>query len=244
MTSKAASGYFVESVWFWIKENVPKLKKICPETNKKRLHVNYLLVQVIFRQLLAETAGNRYLRRFLPTSAHIQLWNWIPAIAGNFARASFTVYFLRKFGANVLKNSWEKKIQITYRKYNEKSAEAEKSKAKFSQKQMKTLWNMIFPFWIPIILVAIFEFLGETDTNFLVLFHYVNWNGQASKTRKSMRKTCCKYTTMNFDTTSIVVKLIRSKRVSRSGGKGVENFPCFNMTYRPWNPPWVVHQCI
>ena len=33
--------------------------------------MNYLRAQVIFRQLRAETAGNRYLRRFLPASAGI-----------------------------------------------------------------------------------------------------------------------------------------------------------------------------
>ena len=36
-----------------------------------KLHVNYLRAQVNFRQLRAETAGNRYLRRFLPASAGI-----------------------------------------------------------------------------------------------------------------------------------------------------------------------------
>ena len=36
-----------------------------------KLHVNYLRAQVNFRQIRAETAGNRYLRSFLPASAGI-----------------------------------------------------------------------------------------------------------------------------------------------------------------------------
>ena len=36
--------------------------------------MNYLRAQVNFRQLRAETAGNRYLRRFLPASAGIFTW--------------------------------------------------------------------------------------------------------------------------------------------------------------------------
>ena len=38
---------------------------------QKRLHVIYLRAQVNFRQLPAESAGNRYLRRFLPATAVI-----------------------------------------------------------------------------------------------------------------------------------------------------------------------------
>ena len=35
LTSKAASGYFGQSVWYWIKGNVPRVEKIRPDTNKK-----------------------------------------------------------------------------------------------------------------------------------------------------------------------------------------------------------------
>ena len=35
LTSKAASGYFGQSVWNWIKGNVSRLEKIHPETNNK-----------------------------------------------------------------------------------------------------------------------------------------------------------------------------------------------------------------
>ena len=42
-----------------------------PGREQWKLHVNYLRAQVNFRQIRAETAGNRYLRRFLPASAGI-----------------------------------------------------------------------------------------------------------------------------------------------------------------------------
>ena len=41
---------------------------IPPDTNNKRLHVHYLWVQVNVNQLPSETAGNHYLRRFVPAS--------------------------------------------------------------------------------------------------------------------------------------------------------------------------------
>ena len=58
-----------------------------------RLHLIYLQTPGNFRQLLAKTAGNRYLRRFLPASSgFFYLRISLPtAFAGNFARASFTV---------------------------------------------------------------------------------------------------------------------------------------------------------
>ena len=54
LTSKATSGYFGQSNWNWIKGNVHKFEKIRPDANNK----NFM-----------ETAGNRYLRKFLPASA-------------------------------------------------------------------------------------------------------------------------------------------------------------------------------
>ena len=36
LTSKAASGRFREVVWYWIKENFPRLEKVHPDTHNKR----------------------------------------------------------------------------------------------------------------------------------------------------------------------------------------------------------------
>ena len=70
LTSKATNGYFGHGVWNWIKGNVPRFKKIRPDANNK----NFMWITCgrrITCQLRAETAGNRYLRRFLPASAGI-----------------------------------------------------------------------------------------------------------------------------------------------------------------------------
>ena len=53
------------------KRKRPEVWKNPPGREHWKLHVNYLRAQVNFRQLGAETAGNRYLRRFLPASAGI-----------------------------------------------------------------------------------------------------------------------------------------------------------------------------
>ena len=53
------------------KKKRPEVWKNPPGREQQKLHVNYLRAQVNFRQLRAETAGNRYLRRFLPASAGI-----------------------------------------------------------------------------------------------------------------------------------------------------------------------------
>ena len=68
LTSKVTSGYFGQIVWNWIKGNIPGFEKFRWH-EQWRLHVNYLRAQVNYRQLPAETAGNRYLRRFLPAPA-------------------------------------------------------------------------------------------------------------------------------------------------------------------------------
>ena len=47
----------------------PKVRENPPSHDQKSLYVNYLPAQLNFRQIAAETAGNRYLRRFLPASA-------------------------------------------------------------------------------------------------------------------------------------------------------------------------------
>ena len=67
LTSEATRCYFGQSDSNWIKGNVPGLKKSA-RTRSEKLHVNYLRAQVNCRQLRAKTAGNRYLRRFLPAS--------------------------------------------------------------------------------------------------------------------------------------------------------------------------------
>ena len=51
------------------KRKRPEVWKNGPGCEQWKLHMNYLRAQVNFRQLRAETAGNRYLRRFLPASA-------------------------------------------------------------------------------------------------------------------------------------------------------------------------------
>ena len=53
------------------KRKRPEVWKNPPGREQLKLHVNYLQVHVNFRQLRAETAGNRYLWRFLPASAGI-----------------------------------------------------------------------------------------------------------------------------------------------------------------------------
>ena len=53
------------------KRKRPGVWKNPPPCEQEKLHVNHLRAQVNFRQLRTETAGNRYLRRFLPASAGI-----------------------------------------------------------------------------------------------------------------------------------------------------------------------------
>ena len=50
------------------KRKRPEVSKSPPVREQVKLHINYLWAQVNFRQIPAETAGNRYLRRFLPAS--------------------------------------------------------------------------------------------------------------------------------------------------------------------------------
>ena len=82
LTSKATSGYFGQCVWNWIKGNVPfpfPFKKADLTGTIKALP-NLPVGAGKFppvtcgnrrQSLPAETAGNRYLRRFLPASAGI-----------------------------------------------------------------------------------------------------------------------------------------------------------------------------
>ena len=83
------------------KRKRPEVWKNRPAREQWKLHVNYLRGQVNFPQLRSETAGNRYLRRFLPASA------------GNFTCE--TVY-LRPVLQCILKRSQRIKISIKYLK--------------------------------------------------------------------------------------------------------------------------------
>ena len=60
LTSKTASGFIDQIVWYWIKGNVQRFEKKTSLHEHQGLHVNYLRVHVNFRQLPEENADNRY----------------------------------------------------------------------------------------------------------------------------------------------------------------------------------------
>ena len=94
LTSKATSGYFVQSVWNWIKRNVPRFEK---KTTRTRTMRNSYELPAGAGKFPSVICGNR--RQSLPAEiftcirSYFYLRISLPAaFTDNFARASFTMY--------------------------------------------------------------------------------------------------------------------------------------------------------